>query len=196
MRAVSPIPRSPPRRPPLCGASGAARLLSEDRDRAWLDRLAGPCRTLKLRRLLVAPRREREDSVVIGIRETRRSVRAHACGEPQVLRLLLSANGTRRRSAVREQVMAVSRGGPEARRVGIELARRDLDVHLVTRLGDLRVGIAGHSVQAHAPGKRDDCPSTDTRQSTSAARVGRMGRRRGIAAPAHQNSACRERADQ
>jgi hypothetical protein len=78
-------------------------------------------RALELGRLLVDPRRERERSVVIGVREARHSVRAHARGELQVLRLLRSANGTGRRSAVGEQVMQAPEADLNAGALGSSL---------------------------------------------------------------------------
>jgi hypothetical protein len=77
-------------------ALGAAWRLVEDGERTWLDVRARFRRTLELRRLLVDPGGEGEDSVVVGVGEVRDSVRAHAGRVAQVLYLLLGAAGTGR----------------------------------------------------------------------------------------------------
>jgi hypothetical protein len=79
---------------PTCARrSGAAWRLIVDRERAWLNLHTGLCRALEQGRLLVEPGGKGEHSVMIGVREVRHSVRAHAGCVLHVLRLLLGANG-------------------------------------------------------------------------------------------------------
>jgi hypothetical protein len=122
--------------------------------------------------LLVDCGRESERTVAVSVGKARNSVRAHAVRERQLLGLVLDA--VDRLSAVKQEVVARMVGGLERGGVGISAARRDLDLDVVTRAGDLRVGVAGYSVRAHADCERNELLADISLRGRPIGRAGRM----------------------